>query len=148
MLSKVDGIPRYLRQCCAETKTALGIIQLWFIYFAASFLKALGIQFSREAKDKDATVIRAFPPVSLLVHGDDHPSWPIFRRPSRTPGRLKNTSQPKNPCVSERWSHKRNCRPRVNRNHLTLDLMMRMAYYYLLTCQLLNQTLSEESLNS
>jgi len=26
----------------ARMKTALGIIQLWFIYFAASFFKALG----------------------------------------------------------------------------------------------------------
>jgi len=45
-------LPRFLKnmvesenlvcRATAETKTALGIIQFWFNYFAASFFKALG----------------------------------------------------------------------------------------------------------
>jgi len=53
------------------TKTAPGIIQLWFSYFEVSFYKALGVHFSREAKDRDASVVGAFTPVSLSVYRDD-----------------------------------------------------------------------------
>ena len=51
--------------CCATaaTKTALGIIQLWFNYFAASLYKAIGVHFSREAKERDAP-----PPSSGCIH--------------------------------------------------------------------------------
>jgi len=67
-------LPRFLEEllesgnlvCSATvaTKTALGIIQLWFNYFATSFYKPLGIHFSREANEIDATVVGAF--TSLL----------------------------------------------------------------------------------
>ena len=70
------------------TKTTLGIIQLWFNYFAASLLNALGIYFSWEAKERNAPVVAAFTPVSFIVYGDDHTSLPIFRCSSRTPGHL------------------------------------------------------------
>jgi len=56
----------------AATKTASGIIQRWFNFFAASFYKTLGIHFSREAKEIDAHVVGVFTPVSLFVYGDDH----------------------------------------------------------------------------
>jgi len=36
----------------ATTKTELGIIQLWFNYFAASFYRELGIRFFWEAKER------------------------------------------------------------------------------------------------
>ena len=55
-------LPRFLKNllesenliCNATggTKTALGIIPVWFNYFAASFFKAPGIHFSREAKER------------------------------------------------------------------------------------------------
>jgi len=35
----------------ARTKTAPGVLQLWIDYFEASFLKALGKNFSRQAED-------------------------------------------------------------------------------------------------
>jgi len=59
--------------CCATaaTKTAPGIILLGSNYFAASFYKALGVHFSREAKERDASVAGAFTPVSLCVHWND-----------------------------------------------------------------------------
>jgi len=40
--------------CCPAdtTKTALGIIQLWFNYFAASFYKAIGARVSNVRKRK------------------------------------------------------------------------------------------------
>jgi len=59
--------------CCAKavTKTALGIIQLWFNYFATSLCKALGVHSFREAKERDTPVVGAFTPVSLSVHRDD-----------------------------------------------------------------------------
>jgi len=59
--------------CCAMavTKTALGIIQLWFNYCEVSFCKALDVHFSREVKDRDASVVGAFTPVSLSVYRDD-----------------------------------------------------------------------------
>ena len=41
----------------AATKTALGIIQLWFSYFVASFYRALGIYFSMEAKRRYTPVV-------------------------------------------------------------------------------------------
>jgi len=34
-------------------KTALGITQLWFNHFMASFFEALGLHFSREAEERD-----------------------------------------------------------------------------------------------
>jgi len=46
---------------------------LWFNYFAAPFIKALGIHFSREAKEKDTPAVGAFSPVSPHAYGDDHP---------------------------------------------------------------------------
>jgi len=53
----------------ARTKTALGIIQLWFDCFTASFFKALGFYFSREARERNALVVGAFTPVFLLCMG-------------------------------------------------------------------------------
>jgi len=47
------------------------MIQLWFNYFEVSFYKALGVHFSRKAKDRDASVVGAFTPVSLSVYRDD-----------------------------------------------------------------------------
>jgi len=46
----------------------LGILQLWFKYFAASFLRALGISFNREAKERDALVVSIFFPLPLLMY--------------------------------------------------------------------------------
>jgi len=75
-------LPRFLENvmesgilfCCATaaTKTALCITQLWFNYFAASFYKALGVHFSREAEERNGPVFRALTPVSLSVYRDDH----------------------------------------------------------------------------
>ena len=53
----------------AGTKTTLGITKLLLSFFMVSFFKALGIQFSREAKERDAQVVCAFIPVSHLVYG-------------------------------------------------------------------------------
>jgi len=39
------------------------------------------IHFSREAKEKNATVVSGFSHVSLLVYGNDHTGLPIFRSP-------------------------------------------------------------------
>ena len=39
-------------------KTALGILELWFNYFAEFFFKALRTLFVREAKERDAPVVR------------------------------------------------------------------------------------------
>jgi len=47
----------------AGTKAALGIVQLWFDYFAASFFKVLGIYFFREAQVNFSPVVDAFAPV-------------------------------------------------------------------------------------
>jgi len=82
--------------CCATaaTKTALGIIQLWFNYFAASFYKAL--HFSREAKERDAPVIGAFNLVSLSVYRDDQ--FANLSVPFQNAMLLDtHTSQPNNP---------------------------------------------------
>jgi len=62
----------------AATKNALGIFQLWFNYFAASFFKELGVHFSREFKERDVPVAVAFHRASLLVYRDDHSFLPIF----------------------------------------------------------------------
>jgi len=74
-------LPRFLENllesgilfCCAmaATKTELGPIQLCFNYFAASFCKALGVHFSREANERDTPVVGAFTPVFLSVYRDD-----------------------------------------------------------------------------
>jgi len=79
-------LPRFLKICwrveiffcivTAGTKNALGIFQLWFKFFVASFFKRLGIFFSREAGERNAPVVGAFTPVSFFVYGDDHPSLP------------------------------------------------------------------------
>jgi len=53
----------------ATTKTELGIIQLWFNYFAASFYRELGIRFFWEAKERDAQAVGAFTPAYLFVYG-------------------------------------------------------------------------------
>jgi len=79
----------------ARTKTALDIVQFCFIYFAASLFKALGIHFFIEAKEQDVPAVSAFSPVSLLVYGD-HPNFPTFWCPPKTPDHLTHTSQPKN----------------------------------------------------
>jgi len=77
--------------CCATaaTKTALGIIQLGFNYFAASFYKALGVHFSREAKERDAPVVGAFTPVPLSVYRNDQ--FTTFRCPWKTQCHLSRT---------------------------------------------------------
>jgi len=40
----------FVRGASDRMKTALGILQLWFNYFAASFFKALLIHFARDFK--------------------------------------------------------------------------------------------------
>jgi len=40
--SNLLGSEIYVCSAMGTMKTAVGIIQLWFIYFAASFFKALG----------------------------------------------------------------------------------------------------------
>jgi len=55
----------------AATKTALGVLQLCFNYFAFIFFNELGIHSSWEAKERDTPVVDAFNPVSLVVYGDD-----------------------------------------------------------------------------
>ena len=77
-------------------KTALSVIQLHSNYFLTSFFKARSIHISRETKDRKASVVIAFTPVSLLVYGVGHPSLKIFRYPSGTPGHVTNRRQPKN----------------------------------------------------
>jgi len=71
--------------CCATaaTKTAPGIILLGSNYFAASFYKALGVRFSREAKERDAPILVH----SLLSHFlyIGMISLPTFQCPSKTP---------------------------------------------------------------
>jgi len=57
------------------------------------------VHFSREAKERDALVVSAFSPISILEYGNDHPSVPIFRWPSRTPGHTTHTSQSKNSSI-------------------------------------------------
>ena len=79
------------------TKTASGILHLWFNYLGASFFTAFGIYCAREAKEGDVPVVSAFTPVSDLVHEDDHPSLPIFWSSSRTPWHLTHTSQQRTP---------------------------------------------------
>jgi len=54
---------------------------------------------SREAKERNATVVIPFSSATLLVYGDDHPSLSIFRCPSRTPGHLTHVTQRKNSYV-------------------------------------------------
>jgi len=58
-------------------KSALGIVQLMFNYFAEVFLKALGTHLFMESKEKDASAINGFILVSLFVCGDDQLSLPI-----------------------------------------------------------------------
>jgi len=53
----------------AGTKTALGIIQLWFNYFVASFFKALVMYFSWKAKERKASVVVVLLSVALFVWG-------------------------------------------------------------------------------
>jgi len=60
------------------------------------FFKALGIRLSKETKGRDAPVVSAFTPISLLVYGDNHPSLPMFLCPSRTLEHLTHMIQPKN----------------------------------------------------
>jgi len=81
MCRRLLNVPKISRKFVGEwnlfycattaTKTALGIIQLWFDYFAASFFKALGVHFSREARERDAPVVGEFTPVSLSVYRED-----------------------------------------------------------------------------
>ena len=58
--SKICWSGKLFCSATAATKTALGIIQLWFNYFR-------GIM----ACTRDATVVGSFTPVSLFVYGDD-----------------------------------------------------------------------------
>ena len=44
-------------------------IQVWFSYLTAPFIKALGTNFSREAKEKNSSVVCALRPVSLFTYG-------------------------------------------------------------------------------
>ena len=63
-------------------------------HFGASFFKALGIGYNRYTfprRLKDALVVSAFSLISLFVHGDDHPSLPIFRWPPKIPGHMTHT---------------------------------------------------------
>jgi len=86
--------------CCATaaTKTALCVTQLWFNYFAASFCKALGVHFSREAKERNAPVVGAFIPVSLSVYWDDHDQFANLSVSFRNAVPLDtHTSQPNHP---------------------------------------------------
>ena len=85
--------PRFLEEllenvnlvCSATvaTKTALGIIQLWLNYSATFFYKPLGMHFSRETNEIDATVVGAFTsllPTSLcmrMINLPFHNAMPI-----------------------------------------------------------------------
>jgi len=55
--------------------SSFGSISLWLI-----FRRYLAYTFP-ERLSRDASVVNAFTPISLLVYGDDHPSLPIFRCP-------------------------------------------------------------------
>jgi len=67
------------------TKTALGIIQLWFS-------RHLGIHSSWEAKQKDAAVVGLFTPVSLFLCMETN--LLIIHYRFRMPCHLTHTSQP------------------------------------------------------
>jgi len=71
-----------------ENRPGLVILQLRFNYLVASFFKTLGTHFFSEAKERYASAVSAFTPVSLLAYGDEHPSFPIFQCLSRTPSHL------------------------------------------------------------
>ena len=94
-LKKFTGEAKCVFYCTAGTKTVLGVLQLRFNYFVASFFKAFGINLSKEANENDALAVDAFTPVSFLLYGDDHPSVQISRWLSRTPGLLTHTGQPR-----------------------------------------------------
>ena len=82
----------------ARTKNALGIIQLWFNYFAASFSKALGMHFSREAKEGYAPVVNAFSLVPFLCIGMINPVCQSFgARPGHQVAWYTRVSQ-RSPC--------------------------------------------------
>jgi len=62
-----------------QGKTALGTFQLSFNFLSRGmFFKATGIRFFKEVEEGSALAISAFPPVSLLVCGDYHPSLAIL----------------------------------------------------------------------
>jgi len=75
-VTSLDIFPRFLENLlgseiffCSATagkKTALRTVHIWLKYFAASFFKALGIQFSKEAEESDFLVVGAFIPTSFL----------------------------------------------------------------------------------
>ena len=50
----------------AGKKIKPGIVHLWFNCLVAFFFKAIGLYFSREAKERHAPVIHAFTPASSL----------------------------------------------------------------------------------
>jgi len=82
----IENLLENVNLVCGATAgmyTALGIIQLWFNYFAASSFKALGIHFSKE-QERDAAVVGACSPVFLLVYGENHSTLPIFCYPPTT----------------------------------------------------------------
>jgi len=86
-----------LSYATARTKTALGILQNWLKYFAASLFKALGIHYSIEAEESNATVFSTFTPGSNLVHMAD----PSLRQSFGALNEYRlneftHTSQPKN----------------------------------------------------
>jgi len=62
----------------SRTKTALGVLQVIFNLFPASFLKLLGIYFSRKAKEKNPSVLVALLSVPRFVYGDVILSSPLF----------------------------------------------------------------------
>jgi len=64
-------IGNLLCSATAATKTALGVLQLCFNYFALSCFNELGTHSSFEAKERDTPAVGAFTPVSLVVYGDD-----------------------------------------------------------------------------
>jgi len=62
-------------------------LQLGFNYLTLSLSKVLA-KLSRTAKVRNAPVVSAFSPVSLLVYGDNHNSLPTFRYPTKFFGTL------------------------------------------------------------
>jgi len=63
------------------------------------------MHFCKEVEERDASTVIAFSTACLLVYGDDHPSFPTFRCPSRTPGQLTHMNKPKNSFSVQDFEH-------------------------------------------
>jgi len=79
----------------AHCPLATPMLQVWFNYIAASFSNHFAYTFPGRLR-RDATVVIAFSPASLLVYGDDHHhSLPILLCSSKTPGHLTHITKSK-----------------------------------------------------